>query len=122
MAEEGSNGEFYLPIFCNTSNEDFFFYVTLQSLHKVPHDKFPAEFNSRKSFVLRINLYGFCCPKSQTMQPSVFLFVPKLPENLQPNALSKCCNLLNAGHSEGPHSFCFALFSPEHFCTYLLLV
>lgn len=93
--------EFYLPIFGNTDNEHFFS-MSLQFLRKDLHDKFSVEFNSRKSFVSKMNLYAFCCPKSQTMQSSVVLFVSKLPENLEPNSLSKCCNLLNSGHSKYP--------------------
>lgn len=47
------------------------------------------------------------CPQPKTVQSCVFLFVSKLPENLQPNSLSKCCNLLRSGHSK--YLFFFAL-------------
>lgn len=80
--------------------------VTPQSLHQVPRDKFPAESNSGKNLPLEMNVYAFCCPRSQTMQSRVFLFVPELPEDWKPSSWSKCCNLLSASHSN-VHSHCF---------------
>lgn len=64
-----------------------------------------------KKFVLKMNLYAFSCPKSQTVQSRVFLFVSKLPENSEPNSLSKCCNLLNTGHSKSPFLLLCSVFS-----------
>lgn len=104
---------FISPSLVTQTRSIFFFYVTLQFLRKDSHDKFSVEFNSRKSFVSKMNLYAFCCPKSQTMRSSVVLFVSKLPENVEPNSLSKCCNLLNSGHSK--HPLLLLCFLPSFF-------